>query len=167
MDNTDSENSNENSISYIDYDEKNIVADVNDISDIDEVVFDNIIPSSIKSDYLLTEIWKKQFQIVFSDYKNFSDVPKKEITPFTTYVCILRDQREAVTTIVNEGMYYESVENGKVLKKVHPAHKVAADSARMLIPYYNRYGLTDYDRKTNEKRYPSKSDDDADFRDIL
>lgn len=124
-----------------------------------------MIPDIIKNNKDRLRLWNFYFDKIFENQEfKTSDIPV-----FQTFITLLHQQEEAQERIDADGMYYDSTDkDGKLLVKVNPAHRVYADTNRMLIPYFMRYGLSEYDRKNIKKKF-SETDVEVvsdDFTDI-
>lgn len=95
-------------------------------------------------------LWDYYYPIIFRGL----DVPQEEEVAFINFLRLQKQISDCQYYLDKDGIMYESTDKfGKTLLKPNPSHKIQADCLRMLIAYYNRYGITQYDKLTNEKRY--------------
>ena len=120
-------------------------------------------PKIIKDSAERSRIWDEQKEIIFPEGINAIDS-----VPFTSFVILMEQMETSINEIDQNGLFYSSIDKfGKELLKSNPAHKVMADTQRMLLAYYARFGLSEWDRKSNEKKFGALgSSDDGEFDDL-
>ncbi|GBR14098.1 P27 family phage terminase small subunit [Gluconobacter frateurii] len=119
----------------------------------------------IKSNQTRSDLWDYWYPMIFDDY----EPEPKDSAAFEQFIVLQEHMSLAIDSIDKDGILYESTDNnGKLLMKSNPAHKIMADTSRMLIAYYNRFSLSDWDRKNNRKKFDieKEGDDDGDFSDL-
>ncbi|MBS1016874.1 hypothetical protein [Acetobacter persici] len=119
-------------------------------------------PVIISKNKLRSILWDHYKQDLFGGEPSIKDA-----SVYTNFIILLSQVEEAQEKIDIDGLFYDSTDKfGKLLVKVNPAHRLIADNLRMLIPYYNRYGLSEWDRLSNIKRFDITEDSDGDFSDL-
>ncbi|MEN3168743.1 P27 family phage terminase small subunit [Gluconobacter sp. OJB] len=119
----------------------------------------------IKKSDVRSALWDYWYPLVFEG----TETEAKDSASFEAFIILQEHMKLAIDAIDADGILYESTDAaGKLLKKSNPAHKIMADTSRMLIAYYNRYGLSEWDRKNNRKKFDMEKDDgdSDDFGDI-
>lgn len=121
-------------------------------------------PDIIKNHKIRNKLWDEFFSDIFSD----NNYEQKDRVVFTQFIILMAHSEEALELLDAYGTVYESTDkDGKLLLKSNPAHKIIADNTRMAIAYYQRFGLSDYDRKVNDKKFQiENNDDEGGFDDI-
>lgn len=116
-------------------------------------------PDIIKSSKLRSDLWDEYISCIDNEHSNKSDE-----MAFSMFITLLSHFYEAVDELDKNGLFYDSTDQfGKLLLKSNPAHKTMADTNRMLVAYYQRFGITEWDRKANEKRFRNDKDDGDDL----
>lgn len=119
-------------------------------------------PKIISKDKLRSDLWDHYKDEIFG-----GDPSIKDSIVYTNFIILLAQIQEAQDKIDDDTLFYDSIDkHGKELVKGNPAHRLMADNFRMLIPYYNRYGLSEWDRLNNIKKFNITEDSDGDFSDL-
>lgn len=119
----------------------------------------------IKKSTSRSSLWDYWYPLVFDGV----EPEAKDSATFEQFIILQEHMNIAIESIDSDGILYESTDAaGKLLMKSNPAHKIMADTSRMLIAYYIRFGLSDWDRKNNRKKFDIEKDEDDsdDFGDI-
>lgn len=121
-------------------------------------------PSIITSNKEREILWDQYVSIVFPD-----GITDQDCIVFSQFITLLHTYNIALDELDKNGHFYESTDSsGKLLIKSNPAHKTINDVGRALIAFYNRYGLTEWDRNKNKKIFKEleEKEEDDDFSDI-
>lgn len=114
-------------------------------------------PKHISNHKLRSALWDEYYNLIVDE-----TFLAKDVVSFAQFIVLLSHAEEAQDELDKNGLFYESTDQaGKLLLKSNPAHKVLADTSRMLIAYYQRFGLSDWDRKSNDKRFNIEKADDS------
>lgn len=120
-------------------------------------------PSIIESNKRRSKLWDEYLMICHPNGMKDQDKPV-----YIQFITLLAHYEEAQEEIDANGLLYESTDkDGKLLLKSNPAHKILSDTGRQLIAFYIRYGLSEWDRQNNEKRFQGLDKPvEGDFSDI-
>lgn len=120
-------------------------------------------PSIIETNQRRKELWDEYISICHPKGMIPQDIPV-----YIQFIVLMAHYEEAQEAIDKEGLLYESTDkDGKLLMKSNPAHKILSDTGRQLIAFYIRYGLSDWDRASNEKKFQGlDKPEEGDFSDL-
>lgn len=113
----------------------------------------------IKQYKRLSDLWDEMLPLIGMTY----ELKPQDCVAVEQFIILLDRFRQSNDEIMRRGIVIESTDDKSRLDlRANPATKTNADTGRQLIAYFNRFGLSEWDRKRGQKQFGTP-DDDADL----
>lgn len=113
----------------------------------------------IKKYKRLSDLWDDMLPLIGMTY----ELKPQDCFSVEQFIILLDRFHQSNDEIMARGIVIESTDaKSRLDLRANPATKTNSDTARQLIAYFNRFGLTEWDRKRGQKTF-NTSDDDTDL----
>ncbi|WP_406236939.1 P27 family phage terminase small subunit [Acetobacter orientalis] len=113
----------------------------------------------IKKYKRLSDLWDDMLPLIGMTY----ELKPQDCFAIEQFIVLLDRFHQSNDEIMARGIVIESTDaKSRLDLRANPATKTNSDTARQLIAYFNRFGLTEWDRKRGQKTF-NTSDEDTDF----
>lgn len=110
----------------------------------------------IKKYKRLSDLWDEILPLIGMTY----ELKPQDCFAVEQFIILLDRFYQTSDEILTRGTVIESTDNKSRLDlRANPATKTNADIGRALIAYFNRFGLTEWDRKRGQKQFGTPEDD--------
>ena len=113
----------------------------------------------------LSDLWDEMMPLISASYP----LQPQDCFAVEQFIVLLDRFYQSNDEIMSRGVVIESTDDKSRLDlRSNPATKTNADTGRQLIAYFNRFGLSEWDRKRSQKAFGEADDnsDDGLFEDI-
>lgn len=110
----------------------------------------------IKKYKRLSDLWDEILPLIGMTY----ELKPQDCFAVEQFIILLDRFYQTSDEILTRGTVIESTDNKSRLDlRANPATKTNADTGRQLIAYFNRFGLSEWDRKRGQKQFGTPEDD--------
>ncbi|MFT8850374.1 P27 family phage terminase small subunit [Acetobacter orientalis] len=110
----------------------------------------------IKKYKRLSDLWDEILPLIGMTY----ELKPQDCFAVEQFIILLDRFYQTSDEILKRGTVIESTDNKSRLDlRANPATKTNADTGRQLIAYFNRFGLSEWDRKRGQKQFGTPEDD--------